>query len=239
MAISTCIFLGSRHIPDCNITSPKNGMTVQQNRHLFLLSFSLACLLIIRTFFKCNIMVSALAIICCSENIFCNAKHVSQPLEQLIYFSLKHISIQCHTEWQLYVPVSTKWQEKAVKYHGCSFSFRLWYPEHELFSTCELALLGLQPGQVQAYLTLPFALGTSTNLLHHLDVSLMSRGTIICCFCSLLSSSHTGSGNAYTTLLGRAWYGWLPSLTCNFNIPLKQADTCKNITEIIVCSHCQ
>ena len=34
MTISTSTFLGSGLTHDCNITSPRNGMLVHQNRHL-------------------------------------------------------------------------------------------------------------------------------------------------------------------------------------------------------------
>ena len=68
--------------------------------------------------------------------------------------------------------------------------------------------------------TLLLAFGTKTKLLHHSDVAYTAKGTIICCLCNH-STFLNGSWSAYATLLGGAWYGQLPSLTCNFNVPLK------------------
>ena len=76
----------------------------------------------------------------------------------------------------------------------------------------------LDPGTCQ---TLPFAFGTKTKLLHHSNVSSTPRGSITCYFCNWPSSFLSGFWRAYGILLNGAWYGQLPSLTCNLYVPLK------------------
>ena len=69
--------------------------------------------------------------------------------------------------------------------------------------------------------TVPFALGTKTKLLHYSDVSFTAKGTIISCFYNNSNSPPSDSKSTYATLFARIQYGWLPSLTCNLNVPSK------------------
>ena len=70
-------------------------------------------------------------------------------------------------------------------------------------------------------LTLPFALGTNTKLLHHSDVSSTPSGVMMSISCRHFNSSLNGFCSAYTTHLGGAWYGLLSGLSYNENVPLK------------------
>ena len=109
----------------------------------------------------------------------------------------------------LYLP---KGQEKAIKCDDCSTSFKLWDPKLTLMSMryltpANLGSMSLKIGPLwiglirtlfnwarsKHNLTLPCAFGTTVKLLHHSDVSSISRSTIICYFCSLSSSSYSGS----------------------------------------------
>ena len=69
--------------------------------------------------------------------------------------------------------------------------------------------------------TLQLAFGSRIKLLYHSAVSSTSNGTIMCCFCSLSSSSLSGCCGAYDTILGGVWYGWWLSFTLRLNVPLK------------------
>ena len=69
--------------------------------------------------------------------------------------------------------------------------------------------------------TIPLAFWTMTKLLLYSDISSTFRGTIFCYFCSYSSSSLWGFWSSYTTFSGGTWYGWLPSFTCNSNMPSK------------------
>ena len=123
MVISTCTFLESRSTPDHDITSPKNRM------HLSLLSFRFGPPAQPWPFVECSIMVSALVVKHCNKNVIHITKYTGQSLEQLVCFSLKPISSQCHTKWQSYVYVSTKRTREVVRYSDCSSRFILWYLE--------------------------------------------------------------------------------------------------------------
>ena len=70
-------------------------------------------------------------------------------------------------------------------------------------------------------LTLPFALGTNTKLLHHSAVLSIPRGVMMSISCSHSSSSLNSFCNAYATCLGGAWYALLLGLSCNENVPSK------------------
>ena len=69
--------------------------------------------------------------------------------------------------------------------------------------------------------TLPFALGTTTKLLHHSTVLSTPRGAMMSSSCSHFSSSLNGFCNTYATHLGGTWYGLLLDLSCNENMPSK------------------
>ena len=106
-----------------------------------------------------------------------------------------------------------------------SSHFKLWYPELTSVSMRHVTPANwgkifriqlLWTGLISALLslalcrhslTLPFALWTNINLLHHSDVSSMASGTVICWFCSLSYSSFRCSYKAYATLL--AVFIWL------------------------------
>ena len=115
MAISTFTFLGFGLTPDCIITPPKKEMLVHENRHLPLFSFRLAYLQIFGIFLSiasCSLSTSPNLAIRMS---FAMPNTFGSPLEQLIYFSMKHISCQCHTKWQLYASVPTKRTRESCK----------------------------------------------------------------------------------------------------------------------------
>ena len=69
--------------------------------------------------------------------------------------------------------------------------------------------------------TLPFALGTTTKLLHHSAISSTPRGVKMSSSCSHFSSSLKDFCNAYAMHLGGTWYGLLSGLSYNKNMPLK------------------
>ena len=69
--------------------------------------------------------------------------------------------------------------------------------------------------------TLPFALGTTTKLLHHSAISSTPRGAMMSSSCRCFSSSLNGFCNAYATCLGGTWYGLLLGLSCYENVPSK------------------
>ena len=119
-----------------------------------------------------------------------------------------------------------------VKYDDCLSNFRLWYPELTLMMDmyCTLLSLGsisfsvgpLCISLINAWLscagskhscTLPFALGTTTKLLHHSAISSTPSGAMMSSSCSHSSSSLNGFCNAYATRLGGAWYGLLSGLS--------------------------
>ena len=83
-------------------------------------------------------------------------------------------------------------------------------------------------------MTLLLALGTSTKLLHHSDVSSTPRGVIISCCCSLSSSSWNGFCSAYATNHGGAWYGLLSVFSCKENVPSKHPMPLKHIIKVFV-----
>ena len=116
-------------------------------------------------------------------------------------------------------------KEKLLGVMIACLAFTFWYPGLALISIRYLTpanqvkmLLRIGPlwiGLIRTLfncagskhsLTLPFTFGSSVKLLHHSDVSSMSRSTMICCFCSLSSCSHSGPWSAYGILLGRPRY---------------------------------
>ena len=66
-----------------------------------------------------------------------------------------------------------------------------------------------------------FSLDTTTKLLQHSDTLVTPSQTSMCCSPSHFSYILNGSWFTYDTYLGEAWYGLVPSLTCNENVHLK------------------
>ena len=93
------------------------------------------------------------------------------------------------------------------KKQGASSNFRLWQPKlvsvsvryltHAILSRIsfniglyvQVLLAFLKSGQVNAQLNLTISFRTKTKLLHHSNVLSTSNDTMICCLCSLVSSS--------------------------------------------------
>ena len=109
----------------------------------------------------------------------------------------------------LYPP---NWHAIVLRYDDLSSNFRLWYLELASMINMYLTLLSfgnmsfsigpLSMGLINVWsshaeskhsLTLPLALGTSTKLLHHLDISSTPSGAVISCCCSLSNSFWTAS----------------------------------------------
>ena len=151
----------------------------------------------------------------------------------------------------LYLP---NWHANVIKYDYLS-SFKLWYPEFTsireryftllCFGSISLSVSPLctslsawfsQAGS-RHNLTFPFALGTSTKLLHYSEVSSTPRGAIMSCFCTLLNSSLNGFHSAYAMHLWGTWYGLLSSFNCNKNVPSKHPIPL-NISSKSLCSCC-
>ena len=128
----------------------------------------------------------------------------------------------------------------VVSYDNLVSNCRLWYPK--LASTIDmyftLLSLGSMPISVgplcmslinawfslarsRHNLTLPFALGTNTKVLHHSTVSSTPRGVMMSIFGSWSSSSLNGFYSTYTTCLGGTSYSLLTGLSCKQNVPLK------------------
>ena len=94
----------------------------------------------------------------------------------------------------------------SLSYHlsvwGISFlqalvEYHLSFPSVDRSNKCLLKLCWSRHS-----LTLPFALGTKTKLLHHADNSSTPNGFIVCCLYSLSSSSFRGPCKTYSTILG-------------------------------------
>ena len=104
----------------------------------------------------------------------------------------------------VYLP---KGQEQVVKCNDCLSNCKLWYPKLALMSIrcltpANLSKMSLKIGSLwiglirtlfnharsKHNLTLPLAFGAIIKLLHHSNVLPVSRGTVVCCFCSLSSS---------------------------------------------------
>ena len=86
-------------------------------------------------------------------------------------------------------------------------------------------------------LTLPFALGTNTKLLHHSAISSTPRGVMMSIFCRCSSSSLNGYCSAYATHLGGAWYSLLSGLSCKENVPLKHPMSLNTSPYVLLISH--
>ena len=108
----------------------------------------------------------------------------------------------------------------VVRYEDLVSNCRLWYPELASIIDMYFTLLSLGGisfnvgpiwmGLISAWfsltssnhsLTLPFALGTNTKLLHHSVNLSIPRGVMMSIFCSHSSSSLNGFYNAYATHL--------------------------------------
>ena len=132
------------------------------------------------------------------------------------------------------------WQVNVVRYDDFSSNYRLWYPELASIIDKYLTSLSLSSisfnvgplcmGLINAWfnhaglkhnLTLPFALGTNTKLLHSSAILSTSSGVIMSSCCNLSSLSLNGFCSAYAIHLGGAWYGLLLGLSCNENVPSK------------------
>ena len=78
-------------------------------------------------------------------------------------------------------------------------------------------------------LTLQFAFGTNTKLLHHTAVSSTPSGVIMSSFCSWSNSSLHGFCSIYATHLGGAWFGLLSGLKLQWKCSFEAPNTLKNI----------
>ena len=216
MAITTCIYLGSSLTTDHDISSPKNGVPIHQNRHLSLFRFRLACLHILRTLLGVilwSLSMSfnpAMRISSAMPNTFCS------PWDSWSIF-LWNISPDGATpngsSMYLYLP---KGQEKVIKYYDYTSSslscgtlgLHQWimrYLTSANLSKMSLRVRSLWIGLIRTLFNWArskhnviflFVFGTNMKLLHHSDVSSTSRSKIICCFCSLSSSFYGGSCSA-------------------------------------------
>ena len=128
----------------------------------------------------------------------------------------------------------------VVRYDNWVSNHKLWYPKltsiiDMYFTLFSLGNISLSVGLlfislIKAWfshvgsrhsLTLPFALGTNTKLLHHSAISSIPNGVMMSIFCRYSSSSLNGFCNMYATCLGGTWYGLLSGLSCKENVPLK------------------
>ena len=108
----------------------------------------------------------------------------------------------------------------VVRYDDLVSNYRLWYPKLTSMIDIYFTLLSLGTmsfnvgplcmGLISTWfslarskynLTLPFALGTNTKLLHHSANSSTPRGVMMSIFCRCSRSSLNGFCNAYTTCL--------------------------------------
>ena len=208
ISIRTLILHGSGCILVLDITSPKHGMDVHLKWHLSLLSFRLTSLHLCYTF---------LTVLSWSLPVYLyHTIKMSSAMPNIFDMSLKISSIIC---WNilpaggtpngsylyLYLP---NCHANVIRYDDLSSSRKLWYPELTSIRESYLSLLSfgsilfemgpLCTGLISAWfncagsrhsLTLPLALGTSTKLLHHSEVSLTSRDAIMSCCSSLFNSS--------------------------------------------------
>ena len=85
---------------------------------------------------------------------------------------------------------------------------------------------------------MPFHFGNITKLLNLSVIALTLWWRIICCSCRYYSSFLNGFCNAYTTCLVGAWYGFMPFLTCNANVPLNYQMPKENITVCVMQFFC-
>ena len=131
-------------------------------------------------------------------------------------------------------------QANVVRYDDLVSNCRLWYPKLASIIDIYFTLLSLGNmlfdvgplcmGLISAWfsltgskhnLTLLFALGTNTKLLHHSANSSTPRGVMMSIFCRHSSSFLNGFCNAYATHLSSTWYGLLSGLSCKENVPSK------------------
>ena len=222
------------------ITSLKNGMHVHWiNPSLF--SFRLACQHLYNTF--SNLTPLSLPFASNPTIIISSAmpKTLAVSLNDfsifLWYKTLTSVAPNGSLTYQ-YLPNG---QENVIKYDDFSWRFSLWYPELVSISMWYLIPVSLRNmsfsigplwiGLINVFLnladlcitqTFPLSLGTTMKQLHHSDVSSTPYRAIICYFCSCSSFSFNGLWSVQATLLGGAWYGWLPSFTCKENVSSKQ-----------------
>ena len=84
--------------------------------------------------------------------------------------------------------------------------------------------------------TVPFGLDTTMKLLHHSAVSSTPSDYIICCSCNLFQFFFNYSSSAYATPVGIAWYGFMPSLTCEENVTLKYPIPANTLSDLLCIS---
>ena len=78
-----------------------------------------------------------------------------------------------------------------------------------------------------------WGLGISKKLLHHSEVSFTPSGTVTC-FCRCCNSLVNGYCGMYAVHLRGTCYGFVQSLTCTENVPLKQAVPVKHLLIVFI-----